>query len=275
MILQLTGQNERLADPYKEFYGQPIEQMPLLVSGKDKKGNVIDVPRVPISFADVLERRINAPEDVRRAWQNNYVFTGDGSTAGIEGDHLIVLDAQALREMTPESELHTGALVLPVDVWQELKSQKEKVVYLTAHEVKEANGKGYVKKDGIWAPENRSVGKVLNALGRGKDLNSLCSTYERCFPRSNSMLNVYFNKITKNDKPTMQSCCVGSDVYGNGNLDDGSGRLVGVAPEAHLTREKVLEARVHSAIEKGLSFERKDGLLYVPVDRTAATQLRR
>ena len=36
MALQLTGLNERV-EPYSEFYGQLIEQMPLLRSGKDKE----------------------------------------------------------------------------------------------------------------------------------------------------------------------------------------------------------------------------------------------
>src|SRR3989344_6876115 len=113
MTLQLSGQSERLPEPHREFYGQPRVQMPLLVNGKDEKGNVVDVPRDPASFAYVLERRMKAPEDVREVWQKNYFFTADGSTAGTEGDHLIVLDAQPLRELTPESELYNSALVLP------------------------------------------------------------------------------------------------------------------------------------------------------------------
>src|SRR3989344_1260133 len=126
MTLQLSGQSERLPEPHREFYGQPIVQMPLLVSGKDEKGNVVDVPRDPPSFAYVLERRMEAPQDVRGAWQQNYFFTGDGSTAGTEGDHLIVFDARALREITPESELYQGALVLPAGAWSELKSEIER-----------------------------------------------------------------------------------------------------------------------------------------------------
>src|SRR3989339_607200 len=123
MTLQFTGMSERLPDLEREFYGQPRVQMPFLVSGKDEQGKVVDVPRVPASFAYVLGRKMNAPLDVRPTWQNNYIFTGDGSTAGTEGDNLIVLDAQALRELTEKSELYQGALVLPAGSWQELKSQ--------------------------------------------------------------------------------------------------------------------------------------------------------
>ena len=274
MTLQLSGQSEILPEPHREFYGQARVQMPLLVSGKDEKGNVVDVPRDPASFAYVLERRMNAPEDVRGAWQKNYIFTGDGSTAGTEGDHLIVFDARALREITPESDLYNGALILPASAWRELKEQKDKVVYLTAEEVGEAHGRGYVKKNGVWAPANRSVGKAWDALGRGRDLTSYIQLVSEHSPHSDSLLNVYLNPTTKYGKPTMRSWVAGrtdynSYAYGNSNLSDDDERLVGVAPElsagksrteqsgvtgAHVAREKALEARVQSALETGKAF---------------------
>ena len=238
MTLQLTGQSERLPELHREFNGQPRVQMPLLVSGTDEKGNVVDVPRDPASFAYVLERRTDAPEDVRGEWQDNYIFTGDGSTAGTKGDHLIVLDAQALREMTPESELYNGSLVLPAGAWQELKDQKDKVVYLTAGEVEEAHGKGYVKNKGVWTPANKSVAKAWDALGRGRDISSYVQLVSEGSPHSNSWLNVYFNRTTKGDAPTMRpwvvdSICGSSDALGYSYLSDYYGRLVGLAPEAH------------------------------------------
>ena len=243
-------------EPHREFYGQLRVQMPLLVSGKDEQGNVIDIPRDPASFAYVLKRRMEAPSEVRGAWQTNYVFTGDGSIAGTKGDHLIVLDAQALREMTPESELYNGALVLPVDVWQELKGQNDKVVYLTAEEVQEAYGQGYVKKNGVWTPANKSVAKVWDALGRGRDLTSYLQLVSEDSPSMDSLLNIYFDKTTKDGKPTMRSWVAGrsvDDSVANGIYHLGSdfSRLVGVAPEAHVAREKALEARVRSALESG------------------------
>ncbi len=271
MTLQLSGKSERVPELHREFYGQPRLQMPLLVSGKDEKGNIVDVPRDPASFAYVLERRMKAPQDVKKAWQKNYIFTGDGSTAGTEGDHLIVFDAQALREMTPESELYNGALVLPAGAWQELKGQKDKVVYLTAEEVEEAHGQGYVKKNGVWTPSNKSVAKAWAALGRGRDLTSYVQLVSEDSPHSNSLLNVYFNKTTKDGKPTMRSwVAISTDInsfaLGDNVLDyySGRGRLVGVAPGAHVAREKALEARVQSALESGRAFE-FNGKVYAPV----------
>ncbi len=268
MTLQLSGQSERSPEPHREFYGQLREQMPLLVSGKDEKDPVVDVPRDPASFAYVLERRMEAPEDVKEAWRKNYIFTGDGSTAGTEDDHLIVFDAQALREMTPESELYQGASVLPITRWQELKSEIEKDnskgVYLNAEEVGQAHGQGYVKKNGVWTPANRSVAKTWDALSKGRDLTSYVQFVSEDSPHSDSLLNVYFNKTTKDGKPTMRSWVAdrtcnysiarGDYLYGN------YGRLVGVAPEAHVTREKVLEARVQSALKFKKPFEFEGGV---------------
>ncbi len=288
MTLQLSGRSERLPEPHKEFYGQPRVQMPLLVSGKDEQGKIVDVPRDPASFAYVLERRMEAPLDVREAWQKNYIFTGDGSTAGTEGDHLIVFDAQALREITLESELYNGALVLPAGAWNELKSQiqndSSKGAYLMAEEVQEAHGNGYVKKNGVWAPANRSVAKAWDALSKGRDLTSYVQRVSEDSLHSDSLLNVYFNKTTKDGKPTMRSWVASragldSGAVGDLNLDNDCGRLVGVAPElsagksrteqgevtrAHIAREKVLEARVQSALESGNTFE-FNGRIYAPV----------
>ena len=55
-----------------------------------------------------------------------------------------------------------------------------------------------------------------------------------------------------------------SNAIGNLSLDDSGGRLVGVAPEAHVAREKALEARVQSALETGNAFE-FNGRVYAPV----------
>ncbi|MBI4152467.1 hypothetical protein HY495_02040, partial [Candidatus Woesearchaeota archaeon] len=197
-------------------------------------------------------------------WRENYIFTGDGSTAGTEGDHLIVFDAQALREVTPESELYQGALVLPAGAWQELNSEikkdNSKGVYLNSNEVREAHGRGYVKKNGVWTPANKSVAKAWDALSRGRDLTSYVQLVSEHSPLSDSLLRVYFNQITKDGTSTMRSWVayrtgIDSGAFGINYLYGDSGRLVGVAPEAHVAREKLLEARVQSALESRKPFE--------------------
>ncbi len=249
MTLQLSGQSERV-EPYRKLYGDLRVQMPLLVSGKDEKDNVVDIPRVPASFAHVLKRRMKAPKEVREAWQNHYLFTGDGSAAGAEGDHLIVLDARALRELTPKSGLYQGALVLPNGAWDELKSQKDGVFYLTAEEAHKVQGEGYIRKGGVWTPANKTVAKVWDHLSRGQDLTSYVKTVSKSSPPLDRLLNVYLNDTTENGKPTMRSwvaSALGRGSPANGNISlsrNPLGCLIGVVPRAHVARQKMLEARV-------------------------------
>lgn len=72
MALQLSGFTEELPRLYRELNGRVINQMPLLISGKDEKRNVVDIPRTPVSFGYVLERCENAPEEVLEEWRKNY-----------------------------------------------------------------------------------------------------------------------------------------------------------------------------------------------------------
>ncbi len=98
-------------------------------------------------------------------------------------------------------------------------------------------------------------------------------------PHSNSLLNVYFNQTTKDRRPTMRSWVVdrvADDSRANGGslLYYDYGRLVGVAPEAHVGARKALEARVWDAARHGREFE-LCGHLYVPVDASVAARLRK
>ncbi|SRR3989344_205804 len=245
-----------LDEPHREFCGGIEGNMPRLLRGEDIFGNVVDVPRVPASFAYVLERRMGAPDDVRPAWQTNYFFTGDGSTTGTGGDHLIVLDAQHFRELTAESELYQGALVLADGSWNELKSQKENVFHLTTEEVQEANGQGYVKKNGVWTPANRTVGKVLDILNKGQDLTSYLQLASERLPHSTTLLKVTFNCTTKDGKPTMRPWTVDRihrysfAVANHIDLDTYQGRVVGIVPTGPIVQGRELEAIVQSILQQ-------------------------
>lgn len=234
MTLQLSAQSEKVV-PYGYFgEGRVVDLMPKLT----KAGYV------PAGVAVLVDRRQYAPEEVRPTWQKNYFFTGDGSVAGTEGDNLIVSDAQLLRELTAESELYQGALVLPAEAWKELKSQKKSRLHLTADQVQEAQGKGYVKKNGFWTPANKTVAKVWDTLNKGRDLTSYIQLVSESSPHSESLLNVYLNQTTKDGKPTMRPFVLNrfdsiSNAFGYYNLNSTNGRLVGVAPKAQVVaREK-------------------------------------
>ena len=99
--------------PYKEFYGQNIAQMPQLIA----EG------RVPISVAGIMERRLYSGKP---DWKDNYFDTGDTFVYHPDRKFKIVLDAQPLRQMTPESKLKNGALVLEDGMYEKLQGHEFK-----------------------------------------------------------------------------------------------------------------------------------------------------
>lgn len=236
MEMQSPNQRQTTPTTYKMFHGPMNYQMPLLVSGKNDLGEQVDVPRYPISVAHTLEKRMNASDGARKAWWN-YYFTGDGSLAGKNGDQLIVLGALALYEMTPQSILFEEALVLSGDDWKELKAQKEGVCYLTAKEVFNSVGCGYVKKGGVWTPENKTVAKVWDILSGGIDLKQYIGLVSNASPNSERILEVSLNRTTtRRGLPTMRSFVAynvkeGSALRGHDGINHSRVTIVGVARE--------------------------------------------
>lgn len=275
MALQLSGLSERLPDLYRELNGRMVDTMPLLVSGKDEKGKVVDISRTPASFGYVLERRETAPEDVRGEWRKNYFFTGDLVATGVEGDVISAWDSPLLRSLTSESKLNNGALVLSPVQWEELKSQREGSLYLTAEEASQAHQKGYIQQGGEWIPANKPVAKVWEHLSRGRALQLYAQSVGDA-TGSESIMNVYFDASAR-ASPTGRLWCVGdrfvvSSAGGNLDLALDNGRLVGVAAEPHVAREKMLEARVVVAHATGRAYELGDHL-WVPVPKTVGIKL--
>ena len=234
MTLQLNGQSEQR---YREFHGAVVDQMPLLVSGRNEQGEVVDVPRDPASFAYVLERRMEAPQDVIGAWRNHSVFTGDTVSCGVDGDFVSTWDSPILRTVTPENRLVNGALELSTAQWNELRAQRDGTLYLSADEVEEFglnDGRGYVKKDGVWTPENTGVEKVWEHLSRGRDLKEYVEMVADATPGSERIMRVYLDR-PRLRSPTLREWVANkvdcsSNAYGFFSLD-GDGHLVGVAPE--------------------------------------------
>ena len=124
---------------YKEFYGEIRQLMPLLTSGVDAKGRIIDVPRVPATILEIIERRLQAPMDVSSNWNGNSFITGDVSIAGVNGDQLIVHDSEHIRNIDRESEFYRGGLVLSQNTWDELRERRDgTVLYLSSEELQMA-----------------------------------------------------------------------------------------------------------------------------------------
>ena len=101
MTLKLTGRDEPKCS-YQEFFGCPTKEMSLLM------GQGFD----PISVAGVIGRRESAPCDVVDGWRHNYIFTGDGAAYDRQNNAKLVLDAELLREISPDTKLDNYATVL-------------------------------------------------------------------------------------------------------------------------------------------------------------------
>ena len=118
MTLNLNENKET----YQEFYGRNIEQIPKLIADG----------RVSMSASKLMQKRLdvmNASEDVKDYWTNNYFDTGDAVVYHPDGrrswDRLkIVLDSKNLREMTSQTKRNNGALILGEDVYKALEGEE-------------------------------------------------------------------------------------------------------------------------------------------------------
>src|SRR3989344_7769964 len=97
---------------YKEFYGSVNEQMPLLRSAG----------RMPVSVAETWDERINSSK--KKVWKDSYVFTIDAFAYHPDKKIKIVLNAKPLLEITQESQLQSGALVLPDGMYESLDGEE-------------------------------------------------------------------------------------------------------------------------------------------------------
>ena len=223
MTLQLTGQSEPRGS-YQDFFGSPLQQMPLL----------IDHGLEPISVAGAIGRRESAPADVVDGWRRNYIFTGDGAAYDGRKNAKLVLDAALLRKINPNTKLTNGAKILSNDQLEELHG--DDVLYLSADKVNQAHKKGFVKRNGVWQPENTVVGEIWEYLSRGKDLKDYAEMVHKV-SRSDKVMRLWFDR-SNYDSPVMRSFVLSrvgnnSDADGDDDLNYYYGRLVGVvAPEA-------------------------------------------
>ena len=122
--MEQTNEKERFklnevyeGEAFKEFYGKNVEQMPKLIA----EG------RTPMSVAQLMQRRLDvrgASEDVKSAWMDNYFETGDAVVYHPDGRVKIVLDSQHLRDMTLESKIERGVLVLTRDAYDDLEGEE-------------------------------------------------------------------------------------------------------------------------------------------------------
>ncbi len=221
MTLRLTGQSEQ-ENKYKEFYGCPLDQLPILHRDEYK----------PISISGIIARRLSAPVDILDSWRDNYFFAIDGAAYNEKGDAKIVLDSTLLQHISPESnicrELPQGALHISEEDWNEL--QGENVLYLKASEVDRAHDKGYIFKNRTWQPANKIVGKVWQHLSRNTELREYAKLVHKATGK-NQVMNIMFHRYSYSNH-VLRPWLVGrvgdnSMALGLGNLLYKYGRFAG------------------------------------------------
>jgi len=213
------------------YYGKNTEQMPkLLAEGKE-----------PMSMAHLMEQRLKVrqtgiDQEQHDAWWANYFNNADlWLRHPDKGGKIVPYNAQVLQflqqYLKPETKLVDYALPLPDGFFEAVEGGLE----LKTAEIELLHSKGYT-------PREAKKSKVWNILAQSqKRLDSYVDAVAQETGRERDLMNIYFGQASR--VPTGRLWYVGSRNYGsltNGydNLADGYGRLVGVAPEAHVGRAK-------------------------------------
>ncbi|MBI5397954.1 hypothetical protein HZB03_00690 [Candidatus Woesearchaeota archaeon] len=197
---------------FAEFYGPNILQMPLLIRAD----------LVPASTAQIMQARL----DGKLSW-DTYYDSGDGIMYHPDGRVKLVHDAKPLREITYESTLHDGALVLPNDAWETLDGE-----VLSKEDVQKYAGRRQSESDVKLNPFWRFLSHNDQALLENT-IEEIFSKVKKRHDRDDALgicVGCSQNALT------MRQWCIGSGslgyAYGSFDLDYG-GRLVGVAPDVH------------------------------------------
>jgi len=215
MALKLNETKEA----YKVYNGSNTKEMPKLIADG----------RVPISVAGLMQRRLdvrNFDADVKTSYMDNYFDTGDAVVYHPGGRIKIVLDSQHLRDMTSESSINSGALVLTEDVYNSLNGEEFK--------------KGKLGKTGDWlSKEDVKAHPVWKALARDQTLLNDYTDYifTEGKERFNNDTGMGIFTCSANGKtPEMRAWYVSrlgfrSVADGWDDLVYDGGRLLGIAPE--------------------------------------------
>ena len=106
------------AQPFRDFRDEEkgivryVQQMPLLISGKNLDGEVVDVPRGPFEVMDIFERRVDSSKP---DWINSWFDTGTGFLVPAKGSYegkrfKIRHKSESLRRVNPETKLVNGGI---------------------------------------------------------------------------------------------------------------------------------------------------------------------
>ncbi|MBU3907365.1 MAG: hypothetical protein KKA64_03890, partial [Nanoarchaeota archaeon] len=213
-------------EAYKEFYGSNVEQMPKLIADG----------RVPMNVSQLMQRRLdvrNSDKSIKGSYMDNYFDTGDAVVYHPDGRVKIVFDSQTLREITPESQRNSGALVLTEDAYNALQGEEFKKGKLG--KVNDGLSRADVKAHPVWKVLARDQA-LLNDY-----TDFIFGEYQPRFAKDSAfddlkLMGIYPSSA-QGKTPEMRAWIVGglvgrSGARGRYVLDVDYGRFVGIAPEA-------------------------------------------
>ena len=219
---------------YKEFYGNISQQMPkLLAQG-----------RTPMSFKDVMQRRLEVANsnypDLIEAWLGKYFDTGDACVIDSNGNLKVVLDSKHLRELNSKTKLTNGAIVLSNVDYSKLGGEEFSPVILNRYTMSSELTEKQVNNHPVWVSLARGDEALLKAYSQ--------MIFAKAKEKFNYDKNMGIYLLSSPEMPQLRSWYANSLYYrsiafGRDDLGCGSGRLVGVAPEAKSVK-KNLESKI-------------------------------
>lgn len=240
------------------YYGRNVDQMPKLLAGGKE----------PMSVAHLMEQRVavrqeRVPQAQHDAWWCNYFDNADlWLRHPDKGGKVIPYSAQVLQflreHIKPKIGLVDYALLFHIQPYDVLKGLKTKLVNyavplpeglyeamegleLKPADIEKLHTKGYTPREA----KQSDVWKELSGRSQQR-LDKYVDAVVAETGRERGLMNLYFGKASK--VPTGRLWYVGdryivSYAKGINGLADGYGRLVGVAPEAHVSSVTARSAR--------------------------------
>ena len=219
------------------FRGKINHNLPLLLSGTDENGDIIDVKRTPMTLKQLLSERVNSIyKHDRDLLRNNYTDVAffEMGNPDNSGEIKYSLYSQPLAKrlfnsLSPESNIENGKLVITPDQYHAIPRKDSLIIPVNvANDLREnIYGHPDIRRK-IWvygAEGNESlVDGNLDFVHQiaGGDFSNRMGIYPSSYPGLGSWY-----------------VCRVDDYYGSVagvryHLDDDVIRLVGVAPKAHL-----------------------------------------
>ncbi len=223
---------------FRSFYGRNIDQMPLLLSGKDEKGNVVDVPRVPMTPKQLLYERVHGGnKHDTKLLRDNYVDTACAVIGDPSGTREVLIELytnpvvrELIHALNPESTLHLGSLQLNPDQYHAIKENGAFALSsATAGNLRESAYSEQKTREAFWeyvTDGDKQLVKDTLELYKGT-LENRMGLY---VPSVQGLRLLFVGSVDGNN----------SNADGSSSLNDSIGRLVGVA-----MGDKTPEGRAH------------------------------